>query len=54
MPLGTADLYRGLSELYRERGDLEAAAQHLLRSKKLGEQAALPVGSIACALLRLE
>ncbi len=38
MPLGTEDLYRGISELYRERGDLEAAAQHLLTGKKLGEQ----------------
>jgi len=42
MPLGTADLYRGLSELYREQGNLETAAQYLLRSKTLGEQAALP------------
>jgi LuxR family maltose regulon positive regulatory protein len=41
IPPDTADLYRGLSELYRERGDLEAAAQHLLRSKELGEQAEL-------------
>ncbi len=41
-PVGTADLYRGISELYCERGDLEAAAQHLLTSTKLGEQAALP------------
>ncbi len=40
MPLGTADLYRGLSELFVERGDLEAAAQHLLTSQKLGEQSA--------------
>jgi len=29
-----------MSELYCERGDLEAAAQTLLRSKELGEQAA--------------
>ena len=41
MPVGTADLYRGISELYCERGDLEAAAQHLLTGKKLGEQAVL-------------
>jgi len=41
MPVGTADLYRGMSELYREWGDLEAAARHLLTGKKLGEQAAL-------------
>ena len=40
MPLGTADLYRGLGELYVEWGDLEAAAQHLLTSQKLGEQTA--------------
>jgi LuxR family maltose regulon positive regulatory protein len=41
MPLGTADLYRGLGELCVERGDLEAAAQHLLTSQKLGAQTAL-------------
>ncbi len=41
MPLGTADLYRGLGELYVERGDLEAAAQHLLTSQKLAEQVTL-------------
>ncbi len=40
MPLGTADLYRGLGELYVERGDLEAAAQHLQTGLKLGEQTA--------------
>ena len=39
---GTADLYVGMSELQCERGDLEAAAQHLLRSKELGERAAIP------------
>ncbi len=39
--LGTADLYLGLSELHRERGDLEAARQYLLKSEELGEQAAL-------------
>jgi LuxR family maltose regulon positive regulatory protein len=39
---GTADLYVGLSELHRERGDLKAATQHLLRGKELGEQAVLP------------
>jgi len=39
----TADLHRGLSELYLEQGNLEAAAQHLLRSKELVEKAELPV-----------
>jgi ATP/maltotriose-dependent transcriptional regulator MalT len=42
VPLGTEDLYTGISKLHRERGDLEAAAQDLLTSKKLGEQVALP------------
>ncbi len=41
MPLGTADLYRGLGELCVEWGDLEAAARHLLTSQKLGEQTTL-------------
>ena len=39
---GTANLYTGLGELYREQNDLKAATKHLLRSKELGEQAALP------------
>ena len=39
---GTADLYLGLSELYREQGDREAAIQNLLHSQELGEQAGLP------------
>jgi ATP/maltotriose-dependent transcriptional regulator MalT len=39
---GTANLYVGLSELHRERGDLEAAKQHLLRSKELDEHGGLP------------
>ncbi|HQY92902.1 LuxR C-terminal-related transcriptional regulator [Caldilinea sp.] len=39
---GTADIYLGLSELHHERGDAEAAAQHLLRSEELGKQAASP------------
>jgi LuxR family maltose regulon positive regulatory protein len=39
--LGTADLYRGLGELYVELGDLEAAAQNLLTSQKLGQQPVL-------------
>jgi LuxR family maltose regulon positive regulatory protein len=40
-PIGTSDLYRGLSELLCEQGDLEAAAQHLLTAQKVGELAAL-------------
>jgi len=39
---GTADLYVGMSELYREQNDLHAATQHLLRSKELGEHNGLP------------
>ena len=42
VPRGTADLYVGMSELHREHGDLETAAQHLLTSKELGERAGLP------------
>jgi LuxR family maltose regulon positive regulatory protein len=38
---GTADLYLGLSKLYREQGDVDAAEQNLLKSEALGEQAAL-------------
>jgi LuxR family transcriptional regulator, maltose regulon positive regulatory protein len=39
---GTAELYLGLSELYHEWGNPEAARQHLMRSEELGELAALP------------
>lgn len=38
---GTADLYLGLGDLFRERGDLDKADQYLQRSEKLGEAAAL-------------
>ena len=38
---GTADLYLGLSKLYRERGDVEAAGQNLTKSVALGERTAL-------------
>ena len=38
--LGASDLYRGLSELLCEQGDLEAAAQHLLTAEQLGKQSA--------------
>jgi len=39
---GTAELYLGLSELYREQDDLSASIQHLEKSEQLGEQAGLP------------
>jgi LuxR family maltose regulon positive regulatory protein len=42
LPRGAADMYVGMSELHRERNDLNAATQHLLRSKELGEFAGLP------------
>ena len=41
-PLGTADLYRGISELNREQGDIELAEQQLLKAEALGKQLALP------------
>jgi LuxR family maltose regulon positive regulatory protein len=37
VPQGTADVYVELSELHREQDNLEAATQHLLTSKGLGE-----------------
>jgi LuxR family maltose regulon positive regulatory protein len=39
---GTADMYVGMSELYREHNDLPAATEHLLRSQELGEHIGLP------------
>jgi len=39
---GTADMYVGMSELHRERDDLHAATQQLLRSQELGEHTGLP------------
>jgi LuxR family maltose regulon positive regulatory protein len=39
---GTADMYVGMSEVYRERGDLRPATQHLLRSQELGDHMGLP------------
>jgi LuxR family maltose regulon positive regulatory protein len=35
---GTADLYVGMSELYREYNDLNAATQSLLKSNEMGER----------------
>jgi LuxR family maltose regulon positive regulatory protein len=40
-PIGASDLYRGLSELLCEQGDLESAAQHLSTAQQLGELSAL-------------
>jgi LuxR family maltose regulon positive regulatory protein len=42
VPRGTADLYVGMSELYREQNDLTAATQHVLKSKELGESNGVP------------
>ena len=39
---GTADMHVGMSELLRERNDLDAAQQHLRTSTDLGEHAGLP------------
>lgn len=39
---GTADMYVGMSELYREYDDLQAATQHLLRSQEQGEHLGFP------------
>jgi LuxR family maltose regulon positive regulatory protein len=39
---GAADMHVGMSDLYRERNDLNSATQHLLKSKDLGELNGLP------------
>ncbi|CAN5776547.1 LuxR C-terminal-related transcriptional regulator [soil metagenome] len=39
---GTADMYVGMSDLHRERNDLHAATQQLLRSKEQGEHTGFP------------
>jgi LuxR family transcriptional regulator, maltose regulon positive regulatory protein len=39
---GAADMHVGLSQVACERGDLDAAAQHLLRSQEFGEHTGLP------------
>jgi LuxR family maltose regulon positive regulatory protein len=39
---GVADVHVGLSELFRERNDLDAAAAHLGTSRELGEHAGTP------------
>ena len=38
---GTADMYVGMSQIACERGDLQAATGHLLRSRELGEHTGL-------------
>ena len=40
VPLGTADLYRGLGELYIEWNHLDTTSQYLLIGQKVGEQIA--------------
>ncbi len=39
---GTADMYVGMSELHRERDDLDAASRQLLTAQELGEHTGLP------------
>jgi LuxR family transcriptional regulator, maltose regulon positive regulatory protein len=39
---GTADMHVGMSELYREQNDLQAAMQHLVKSQEQGEHTGLP------------
>jgi LuxR family maltose regulon positive regulatory protein len=39
---GAADMHVGISELLRERNDLEAASQHLQTSRELGDENGLP------------
>jgi LuxR family maltose regulon positive regulatory protein len=39
---GAADMHVGMSQLLRERNDLDASRHHLLASRELGEHAGLP------------
>jgi len=39
---GAADMHVGMSELFREWNDLDAAREHLLASRELGEHAGFP------------
>ena len=41
-PIGTEDVYSGMSLVHYELGDLDAAEQDLAMSKKLGDQVELP------------
>ncbi|MCH8309983.1 MAG: AAA family ATPase [Chloroflexi bacterium] len=55
--LGTTDTFVGLSEIQRERGDLDMATRQLQRASELGEQAVLPGGEsrscVAMARIRM-
>jgi len=42
LPIGTEDIYTGLSHLHREWSDLKSAADNLKTSRQLGEQIELP------------
>jgi len=54
---GAADMHVGMSEILRERNDLDAAARHLHTSRELGEHAGMPQNAhrwlVAMARLRL-
>ena len=39
---GAADMHTGMSELFRERNDLEAASRHLVAGAELGDENGLP------------
>ena len=39
---GAADMHVGMSQIYRERNELDTAAQHLLKSQELGDLNGLP------------
>ncbi|MEZ4657388.1 MAG: LuxR C-terminal-related transcriptional regulator [Caldilineaceae bacterium] len=56
MPSAVANLHRGISEIQREWGDLEAAIDALSKSQALGQQAALSEApyrySVALALVK--
>ena len=54
MPLAAANLHRGISEIYCERGDLEAATQYLLRSQGPEEQAVSPSSRLCIAQARIK
>jgi len=41
VPLGTAELYRGIGDLYRQRGELEAAVEHMAKAREVGEKGEL-------------